>query len=134
MSNNRQPTRPPTAQRSAPTPATYPIAPLPKQRWTKPPTPRTATEVRRRPLTNYIAFTKDTLGRWTFAHHLGKEAKPMGMTGYTTADGAYREALAMAHLQSSHILLTSDFIDDLHTEWTQADREAQATPRAWELP
>ena len=134
MSSDRQPTRPPSAQRRPVTPATYPIAPLAKQRWTKPETPRTAQQVRRRPLTNYIAFTKDALGRWTFAHHLGKEAKPMGMTYYTTADGAYREALTMAHLQNSHILLTSDFLDELHSEWEQEQREAQATPRAWELP
>ena len=134
MSSDRQPTRPPSAQRRPVTPATYPIAPLAKQRWTKPETPRPAQQVRRRPLTNYIAFTKDALGRWTFAHHLGKEAKPMGMTYYTTADGAYREALTMAHLQGSHILLTSDFLAELHAEWEQAQREAQATPRAWELP
>ncbi len=134
MPSDRQPTRPPSAQRRPATPATYPIAPLTKPRWTKPNPPRTAEDVRRRPLTNYVAFTQNSHGRWTFAHHHGKETTPMGMNGYTTADGAYREALTMAHMQGSHILLTSDFLTALHDEWEQEQREAQATPRAWELP
>lgn len=134
MSSDRQPTRPPSAQRRPATPATYPIAPLSKQRWAKPNPPRTAEEVRRRPLTNYVAFTKNTQNRWTFAHHMGKTTTPMGMNGYTTADAAYREAFTMAHMQGSHILLTSDFLDALHDEWEREQREAQATPRAWEFP
>lgn len=134
MSDNRQPTRPPTAQRRQATAATYPLTPITgKARWQPPAQPRTAAEVSRRPLTNYIAFTKDALDRWTFALHKGKTVTPMGMNGYAGANAAYQEALVMTRLQNCHILLTSDFLDELRAEWDAQEREAQATPRAWEL-
>ena len=133
MSDNRQPTRPPVAQRRPTTALPYPPAPLPKRKQ-RDAAAQPAPQPHRRPLTNYIGFTKDSHGRWTFAHHQGKETKPMGMNGYTSADAAYREALALGRLQTGHILLTRDFLDDLYAYWDAADREAQATPRAWELP
>lgn len=134
MSNDRQPTRPPSAQCRPGTPATYPIAQLTQPRWQKPAAPRTAAEVRRKPLTNYVAFTKDSLGRWTFALHQGKTATPLGMSYYSSADAAYRDALGINQVQPFHILLTSDFLSDLRACWDEEQREAQATPRAWELP
>ncbi|MFN8467294.1 MAG: hypothetical protein U0X20_17180 [Caldilineaceae bacterium] len=136
MSDNRQPTRPPAAQRRQGTAATYPLAPLkptPGQ-WKRATNPAPDTTPRRKPLTNYVAFTKDTLGRWHANHHMGKTTTPVGMNGYVNADAAFREIIALGRMGEGHILLTRDFLTELYADWDDHDRQAQSTPRAEELP
>ena len=129
--SDRQPTRPNPQRRGTALP--YPVAPMTGQTKRRP-AQRTATDLLVKPLTNYMSFTKGTDGRWRCTHHQGKHHTAVGMNGYADADAAYREVLSLAHMQGCHLLLTSDFLDDLHYVWDQHQREAQATPRQWELP
>ena len=81
-----------------------------------------------------MSFTKDSDGRWRCTHHQGKQHMAVGMNGYIDANPTYREVLSLAHMQGCRLLLTSDFLDDLHYVWDQPRAKRRLRPRQWELP